>query len=66
MTGIRQRHGRACRAKAKCDCPWEASVFLAREQKKLRKTFPNLTAARRGDSMRSGRHIAASYASRRE
>ena len=46
MTGIRQRHGRACRAKAKCDCPWEASVFLAREQKKLRKTFPNLTAAK--------------------
>jgi integrase len=46
MTGLRQRHGRACSAKARCSCPWEASVFLAREQKKLRKTFQTLAAAK--------------------
>jgi hypothetical protein len=45
--GIRPRHSRRCRTKAgggTCDCTpsWEASVYLVREDTKLRKTFPTL------------------------
>jgi integrase len=42
-TGIRKLHSRACRSRqgARCNCGagYEASVYLAREGKKLRKTF---------------------------
>ncbi len=45
MTGIRQRHGRACRAKGRCKCPYEAFVYSKRDGKKIRKTFPDKAAA---------------------
>jgi integrase len=45
-TGIRKRHARTCKRKRDCTCPYEASVYLKREGKKLRKTFPNLAAAK--------------------
>ncbi|MDP9345427.1 MAG: tyrosine-type recombinase/integrase [Actinomycetota bacterium] len=44
-TGIRARHGRACATAsdpaARCTCrpSWEASVYLKREGRKIRKTF---------------------------
>ena len=42
-TGIRKRHSKACRAReggrCNCDAGWEASVYLARERRKVRKTF---------------------------
>jgi integrase len=48
--GIRVRHSRSCRSRdgASCNCrpAWEASVYLKRERKKLRKTFPTLAAAK--------------------
>jgi integrase len=43
--GIRQRHGRGCRAQGRCKCPYEASVYSKRDGKKIRKTFPSLAAA---------------------
>src|SRR4051812_14946600 len=49
-TGIRARHSRACKGASggKCNCrpTWEASVYLKREGRKVRKTFPTLDAAR--------------------
>jgi len=45
-TGLRQRHGNRCRAKGRCSCPWEASVFSQQDGKKLRKTFPTRAAAK--------------------
>ncbi len=36
--GLRQRHGLKCRG-GKCSCAWQAEVYLAREGRKLRKTF---------------------------
>jgi integrase len=44
-TGIRRRHARTCRSQ-KCECPWEVFVYLKREQKKLRKTFPTQAEAK--------------------
>jgi integrase len=42
-TGIRRRHSKGCRSRGggRCNCAagWEASVYLAREGKKVRKTF---------------------------
>jgi integrase len=55
--GIRARHSGACRSQAgeRCNCrpAWEAFVFLKREGRKLRKTFPTLAAAKswRADAM---------------
>jgi integrase len=43
--GIRQRHGRACSAKGRCKCPWEAFVYSKRDEKKIRKSFPTKAAA---------------------
>ena len=45
-TGIRQRHGNRCKRPASgCPCPWEASVYSVRDEKKLRQTFPSKAAA---------------------
>jgi integrase len=44
-TGIRQRHGLKCNGKGRCGCPWEASVYSVRDEKKLRQTFPTKAAA---------------------
>jgi integrase len=48
--GIRKLHSRACavRRGGRCDCRagYEAAVFIARDDKKIRKTFPTLTAAK--------------------
>jgi len=48
--GIRPRHTRSCTSDAggRCNCrpAYEASVYSARDGKKLRKTFPTLAAAR--------------------
>lgn len=50
VTGIRTRHARGCSAAAdgRCSCSpsYEASVFSARDGKKLRKTFSTLAAAK--------------------
>jgi integrase len=43
--GIRQRHGRGCKAKARCKCPYEAFVYSKRDHKKIRKTFTSQAAA---------------------
>src|SRR5262245_18529216 len=43
--GLRQRHGRGCRAKVRCECPWEAFVYSKRDGKKIRKQFPTRAAA---------------------
>lgn len=51
--GIRARHTRKCRSLAangggrcNCDPGWEAWVYLKREDRKLRKTFPTQAAAK--------------------
>lgn len=44
-TGIRQRHGRGCKQTGRCKCPYEASVYSKRDGKKIRKTFPDRSAA---------------------
>jgi integrase len=48
--GVMRRHSAPCASRAgkRCDCNagWEASVYIAREQRKLRKTFPTKAAAR--------------------
>jgi integrase len=49
-TGIRVRHGRRCRAVAggrcNCDPTYEAWVFSVQDDRKIRKTFPTLAAAK--------------------
>jgi hypothetical protein len=45
VTGIRQRHGRACKRASGCKCPWEAFVYSKRDHKKIRKTFSSKAAA---------------------
>jgi integrase len=45
MTGVLQRHGRACRRAKGCSCPWRAEVYSQRDGKKIRKTFPTKAAA---------------------
>jgi integrase len=49
--GIRARHARSCRKHdddGRCNCTpsWEAFVYLKREERKLRKTFPTQAAAK--------------------
>jgi hypothetical protein len=48
--GIRRRHSKGCAARqnGRCNCNagWEASIYLAREKKKVRKTFPREAEAR--------------------
>jgi integrase len=50
-TGIRPRHSRSCSSRTgkRCNCTpgWEAFVYLKREGRKLRKTFPTLAEAKR-------------------
>lgn len=50
LSGIEVRHAKACatRKGGKCNCrpTYQASVWSAREGKRLRKTFPTLAAAR--------------------
>lgn len=59
-TGIRPRHARSCPAAAdkaascRCRPAWEASVYSARDGRKLRKTFQTLAEAK------AWRHDAAS------
>ncbi len=56
-TGIRKRHSQGCRSRdgGRCNCNagWEASVYLAREGRKVRKTFKAEAEARswRADAM---------------
>lgn len=45
-TGIRQRHGRGCSRKGRCDCPYEASVYSKDDGKKIRRTFPDHATAK--------------------
>ena len=49
QTGIRKRHTSVCRARSggRCNCNagWEASVWIARDGKKIRKTFATEAAA---------------------
>src|ERR1039458_3173594 len=45
-TGVRQRHGLKCNGKGRCDCPWQASVYSKRDDKKIRKAFPTRAAAK--------------------
>jgi integrase len=55
-TGIRTRHARNCasRSAGRCNCSpsYEAWVYSAREQRKIRKSFPNVAEAKgwRGDA----------------
>ena len=44
-TGITRRHGRACKREGRCNCPWQASVWSAKEGKKIREEFPTQAAA---------------------
>jgi integrase len=62
VTGIEPRHARSCPAKgwdaeSVCNCAptFQASVFIAREGKLVRKTFSSIAAAKswRADSMQS-------------
>ena len=50
MSGIETRHSRACntRTGGRCSCrpTYQASAWSARENKRLRRTFPTLAAAR--------------------
>jgi integrase len=51
LTGIEVRHGKACASREghRCNCrpTYQASAWSARDEKRLRKTFPTLAAARR-------------------
>ena len=38
--GIRQRHRNDCNRRGKCDCTWQAEVYDAEAEEKIRKTFP--------------------------
>ena len=57
--GIRTRHSRTCRSRngARCNCrpSYEAWVYLRREERKVRKTFDSLAAAKswRVDALRA-------------
>ena len=50
MAGIARRHSKKCpsRTGGKCDCNAgrEASVYIARDRRKIRKTFPTAAAAK--------------------
>ncbi len=45
-TGIYRRHRRACEG-GRCECPYLATVYSARERKLIRSQFPTLAAAKR-------------------
>jgi integrase len=49
-TGIRRRHSAGCRSRSggRCDCSagWEASIYVSREGKKIRKTFDRESEAK--------------------
>jgi integrase len=45
-TGIRQRHGTNCKRRGRCGCPWQAEVYSKRDEKKIRKLFPDRDAAK--------------------
>src|SRR5438105_4146296 len=57
--GIRARHSRSCRSHdgGRCNCKpsWEASVYLKREHRKRRETFPTQAAAKnwRADALKA-------------
>ena len=59
-TGIRKLHSKGCvgRDGGRCNCGagWEASVFSARDGKKIRKTFARKTEA---ESWRADAKVAA-------
>ena len=44
--GIRQRHRNDCNRRGKCDCTWQAEVYDAEAEEKIRKSFPTYAAAR--------------------
>ena len=50
LTGIEVRHAKACASRdgGRCNCrpTYQGSVWSPRDEKRLRKTFPTLTAAR--------------------
>jgi integrase len=50
LTGIEVRHTKACASRAgrRCNCrpTYQASAYSARDEKRIRKTFPSLAAAR--------------------
>ncbi len=56
--GIRARHRSGCRApdSGRCNCKpaYEAFIYLAREKRKVRKTFPSMAEAKawRSDAQR--------------
>lgn len=58
--GIRKRHSKGCSARdgGRCNCKagWEASIYLAREGRKLRRTFARESEAR---SWRADAQVAA-------
>jgi Phage integrase, N-terminal SAM-like domain len=64
--GIRRRHSKGCTARQgrRCNCSagWEASIYLAREKKKVRKTFPREAEAK---SWRADALVAANAQSLR-
>jgi hypothetical protein len=64
LPGIEVRHAKACASRegGKCNCrpTYQASVWSSRDQKRLRKTFPTLAAARawRAEAQTAVRHGA--------
>ncbi len=65
--GIRKRHSKRCPAKSggrcRCNAGWEASVYLAREGRKVRRTFPRKSEAK---AWRTDAHAERSADDRRE
>ncbi|HVY77922.1 MAG TPA: site-specific integrase [Solirubrobacterales bacterium] len=57
--GVRKRHSRGCRApqggRCNCNAGWEASVYLAREGRRITKSFPRESEAKgwRSDAIRA-------------
>jgi integrase len=57
--GIRKRHSKGCRApqggRCNCNAGWEASVYLAREGRRITKSFPRESEAKgwRSDAIRA-------------
>jgi integrase len=45
--GITQKHSRSCPRTGKCDCPWQAQVWDAKAERRISRTFPNVTGAKR-------------------
>jgi integrase len=59
--GVRKRHSKGCRARAggRCNCNagWEASIYLSRQDRKLRRTFARESEAKswRADAQMTAR-----------